>query len=73
MKLTDEARAITRSIIVKRAADKAARYAPVIRAIEAAGIPSLAGIAAAFSARAFQPQADPGTWQAVLVAEVSPS
>ena len=69
-KLTDAARAITRSIIAKRAADKAAHYAPVIRGIKAAGITSLVGIAAPFRARGIPTTGGPGTWQAVLVGEV---
>jgi DNA invertase Pin-like site-specific DNA recombinase len=40
-KLTDAARAMGRDIITKRAADRAADYAPVIREIQAAGTTSL--------------------------------
>jgi DNA invertase Pin-like site-specific DNA recombinase len=50
-KFTDAARAWGRGIITKRAADKAADYAPVIREIQAAGTTSLLGIAAALTER----------------------
>jgi hypothetical protein len=51
-KLTDEARAMGRSVIAKRAADKAADYAPIILEIQATGITSLASITAARSTSA---------------------
>jgi hypothetical protein len=51
-KLTDEARAMGRSVIAKRAADKAADYAPIILDIHATGITSLASITAARSTSA---------------------
>jgi len=69
-KLTNEARAMGRSVIVKRATDKAADYAPVIRELQAAGITSLAGIAAALNERGIPTASGQGTWQAVQVSRV---
>jgi DNA invertase Pin-like site-specific DNA recombinase len=69
-KLTDEARAMGRSVISKRAADKAADYAPVIRELEASGVTSLAGIAAALNERGIPTASGQGTWQAVQVGRV---
>ena len=52
-KLTDEARAMGRSVLAKRATDKAADYAVVIRELQAAGVTSLGGIARASTNAAF--------------------
>jgi hypothetical protein len=57
-------------IIAKRAADKAADYAPVIREIQAAGTTSLSGIAAALTERGIPTPGGQGTWQAVQVSRV---
>jgi hypothetical protein len=51
----------------KRATDKLADYSPVIREIQAAGITSLAGIAAALNERGIPTASGQGTWQAVQV------
>ena len=69
-KLTDEARALGRTAIAKRTADKAADYAPVIREIQAAGTTSLSGIAAALTERGIPTPRARGTWQAVQVCRV---
>ncbi len=69
-KLTDEARTMGRSVIAKRAANKAADYAPVIRALQAAGVTSLRGIAAALNDRGIPTANGSGTWQAVQVSRV---
>jgi DNA invertase Pin-like site-specific DNA recombinase len=69
-KLTDEARALGRTAIAKRTADKAADYAPVIREIQAAGTTSLSGIAAALTERGIPTPRAQGTWQAVQVGRV---
>jgi hypothetical protein len=55
-------------IIAKRAADKAADYAPVIREIQAAGTTSLSGIAA--TEKGIPTPSGQGTWQAVQVGRV---
>jgi DNA invertase Pin-like site-specific DNA recombinase len=69
-RLTDEARAMGRSVIAKRATDKAADYASIIRELQAAGITSLAGIAAALNERGIPTASGQGTWQAVQVGRV---
>jgi len=69
-KLTDDARAMGRSITAKRATDKAADYAPVIRELQANSITSLAGIAAALNERGIPTASGQGTWQAVQVSRV---
>jgi hypothetical protein len=69
-KLTDEARALGRSVIAKRAVDKAADYAPVIREIQATGVTSLTGIAAALNERGIPTASGQGAWQAVQVGRV---
>src|SRR5215831_13204910 len=69
-KLTDEARAMGRSVIATRATDKAADYAPVIRELQASGVTSLAGIAAALNERGIPTASGLGTWQAVQVSRV---
>jgi DNA invertase Pin-like site-specific DNA recombinase len=69
-KLTDEARAMGRSVIAKRATDKAADYAPIIRELQTAGITSLAGIAAALNERGIPTAGGQGRWQAVQVSRV---
>jgi DNA invertase Pin-like site-specific DNA recombinase len=69
-KLTDEARAVGRAVIAKRAVDKAADYASIIRELQANGIRSLAGIAAALNERGIPTASGQGTWQAVQVGRV---
>jgi DNA invertase Pin-like site-specific DNA recombinase len=70
-KLTDAARALGRDIIAQQAADKAADYAPVIRELQAVGVPSLSGIAAALTERGIPTPGAQGTWQAVQVGRVA--
>jgi DNA invertase Pin-like site-specific DNA recombinase len=69
-KLTDAARALGRGIIAKRAADKAADYAPVIREIQAEGTTPLSGIAALLTEMGIPTPGAQGTWQAVQVGRV---
>jgi hypothetical protein len=69
-KLTDEARAMGRSVLAKRATDKAAGYAVVIRELQAAGVTSLGGIARALNERGILTARGRGTWQAVQVSRV---
>jgi DNA invertase Pin-like site-specific DNA recombinase len=69
-KLNDEARAMGRSVLTKLATDKAADYAPVIRELQANGVTSLAGIAAALNERGIPTPRGQGTWQAVQVGRV---
>lgn len=69
-KLTNEARAMGRSILAKRATDKAADYAPIIRELQVAGVTSLGGIAAALNERGIPTVSGRGTWQAVQVSRV---
>jgi DNA invertase Pin-like site-specific DNA recombinase len=69
-KLTDDARSMGRNVITKRATEKAADYAPVIREIQAAGVTSLAGIAAALNERGIPTVSGQGAWQAVQVSRV---
>lgn len=69
-RLTDEARAMGREVVAKRAADKAADYAPVIRELQAAGTTSLRAIAAALNERGIPTSRGQGTWQAVQVQRI---
>jgi hypothetical protein len=68
--LTDEARAMGRSVLANRATDKAAAYAPVIRELQAAGVTSLGGIARALNERGIPTARGRGTWQAVEVSRM---
>jgi DNA invertase Pin-like site-specific DNA recombinase len=67
--LTLEAIAKGRATIAKRADDKAARIMPAIRELQAAGITSLAGIAAGLNDQGI-PTPRGGRWQAVQVQRV---
>jgi DNA invertase Pin-like site-specific DNA recombinase len=70
-KLTDADRALGRGVIAKRAADKAADYASIIRELQSAGVTSLTGIAAALTERGIPtPKGLQGAWQAVQVGRV---
>jgi hypothetical protein len=65
-RLTDEARAMGRSVLAKRATDKA--VAPVIRELQAAGVTSLGALQGRLTNGAFRPGS--GTWQASQVSRM---
>jgi DNA invertase Pin-like site-specific DNA recombinase len=69
-KLTAKARQAGCAARAERADKKAADYAPVIRELQAAGVTSLAGIAAALNERGIPTANGQGTWQAVQVSRV---
>jgi hypothetical protein len=53
-----------------RVAARVADLAPIIRELQAAGVTSLVGIAAAFNARSIPTATGRGTWHAVQVSRV---
>jgi DNA invertase Pin-like site-specific DNA recombinase len=70
-KLTAEQSAMGRSVLVERANRHAARdVASTVKSLQAAGVTSLAGIAAALNERGIPTASGRGTWQAVQVSRV---
>jgi hypothetical protein len=68
--IAEDVRELGRKAIQKRAADKAADYAPVIRKLQAAGTRSLRGIAAGLNERGIPTPSGRGAWQAIQVQRV---
>jgi DNA invertase Pin-like site-specific DNA recombinase len=69
-KLTTEQSAMGRSVLVERANRHAADVASTVKSLQAAGVTSLAGIAAALNERGIPTASGQGTWQAVQVSRV---
>jgi DNA invertase Pin-like site-specific DNA recombinase len=68
--LTDDARAAGREVIAERARQQAANMADTIKAIQAAGVTTLQGIADELNRRGIPTAAGRGQWQAVQVSRV---
>jgi DNA invertase Pin-like site-specific DNA recombinase len=69
-KLTDDARALGRAVIAGRASEHAANMASTIAKLQAAGVTTLQGIAAALNEQQIPTASGNGQWQAVQVARV---
>ncbi len=69
-RLTAEQSAMGRNVLVERANQHAADVAETVKGLQAAGVTSLAGIAAALNERGIPTASGRGTWQAVQVSRV---